>query len=427
MMEYYQVTSYSLTNGIRMFMCLFMVIELAKLKRITKSTAWISLVCGILTAVLCLSSMPQISVNALEVFVILIMLYLQNHCEFRICAFLTFFFEIAVALWDFLISAGFAIIFHNETFVDDMTYEHTIAVWAVRLLMIGFVVLIVKQKNKIGKALNQFVTITALAGMICVLLLTEQSVISLPDEQLMTWVILSVILLVSVLFYKLNRQYEMEKEIAMLKTEQKELLECDYKSLTTAYSTNAKLYHDLNNHLNALYSYISQGKFESALRYIEDLRSPVEKITRNIWTNDVAIDYLISSKIAIAEQSGIKTKVNIEFPRHTNIKSADLAAILGNLLDNALEAMVYSSEFSRFLYLTIRRINDMLVIKVENSCCMKPDINGMEIITTKSDSGMHGWGLKSARAATERYDGTLEVLYSNGTFCAVATLSFEAV
>ena len=57
----------------------------------------------------------------------------------------------------------------------------------------------------------------------------------------------------------------------------------------------------------------------------------------------------------------------MEFPRHTNLQSADLCAILGNLLDNALEAAGQVAQpDQRFVQLTIRRIHQMLVIKVEN-------------------------------------------------------------
>ena len=70
--------------------------------------------------------------------------------------------------------------------------------------------------------------------------------------------------------------------------------------------------------------------------------------------------------MALAEQEHIKTKVNIEYPHNTNIRSVDLTTILGNLLDNALEAAQAAPDGLRFLNLTIRRINAMLIIKVEN-------------------------------------------------------------
>ncbi len=427
MIEWYQIISCLLTNGIRIFICLLIITALLNLHKVQKYTMWMAFGLGIVIEILHVFAMPYLLMNAIEVFAILVIIYLQYYYELRICAFLTIFFEIAVGLWDFLISAGLAIIFNNNRFMYDMTYEHMAAVWIVRLLMIGFAIFIAKQGKGAAEKLYGIIAIIAVVGMFCVIALTEQSIMPLSGEQSATWVILSVILLMSVLFYKLNRQYDMEKEIVRLKTEQMELMECDYQNLNNTYSANARLYHDLHNHLEILYSYILQEQKEEALNYINDLRTPIEKITQGIWTGQEAVDYLISSKIAVADHYGIETKINIEFPRHTNIKNTDLAAILGNLLDNAIEAIANSNETPRLLCLTMRRINDMLIIKVENSCMKKPDIAGVEIKTTKNDNELHGWGLKSARAAAERYDGTLEISYADKRFCAVVVLSFEAI
>ena len=118
---------------------------------------------------------------------------------------------------------------------------------------------------------------------------------------------------------------------------------------------------------------------------------------------------------------------NIEYPQHTNIRSADLVAIIGNLLDNALEAVEGTEGNLRFINLTIRRINEMLIIKLENGCKAEPTVADGDLQTSKTDKTLHGWGLQSVRTVAERYDGTIETEYGNHTFRAVVTLSFEAV
>lgn len=176
-----------------------------------------------------------------------------------------------------------------------------------------------------------------------------------------------------------------------------------------------------------MYHYLLKNHTTEAARYIENLRFPIQELTQTAWAGDEAVDYLINSKIALAASLNIQVGTNIEFPRRTNIQSVDLVAILGNLLDNALEAIKNEEDRFRFVNLTIRRINDMMVIKVENGCSAKPtEMNG-SLQTSKEDKTLHGWGLQSVRAAAERYDGTIETEYSNQIFRAVVTLSFEAV
>lgn len=69
----------------------------------------------------------------------------------------------------------------------------------------------------------------------------------------------------------------------------------------------------------------------------------------------------------------------------------------------------------------------MLVIKIENGCLKDQYQKSGELQTKKENNGLHGWGLSSARTATEKYDGTLETTYKNGISQAVAILSYNAV
>lgn len=425
-MEWYQMIAYSLTNGIRVYMCFFLVAILLKLERPPKSMIWLSLICGIAVAVLSLSPLPQIGTMAFEVLAILFVLHWKYQCKARICGFLTVCFEIAAALWDFLFCAGFEILCRYST-LDGKLQKYMVPIWVVRLLMVTFMSFVVLRGDNSDKILNRASSILAVAGMFCVLMLSEQSVVPLPDDQLITWIIFSVVLLIAVLFYRVNSQYEMEKEIVRLKTDQAEILERDYQALRRTYADNAKLYHDLHNHIEAIYQCLSQGDIQEAMRYCEDLRTPVREISQTVWTGDKAIDYLISSKMALAEQENIKTTANIEYPHNTNIRSVDLTTILGNLLDNALEAAETAPDSLRFLNLTVRRINAMLIIKVENGYGEAPTQKDENLLTSKTDKAFHGWGLKSVQTAAERYDGTINTEYKDGIFKSVVILSFQPI
>ena len=99
---------------------------------------------------------------------------------------------------------------------------------------------------------------------------------------------------------------------------------------------------------------------------------------------------------------------------------------MGNLLDNAIEAARQVSDPSgRTVALTIRRIHQMLVIKVENSFSAVPVQKNGKLKTTKTEGGLHGWGLKSAQTAAEKYDGMVQAGVFGEVFRAVATLSLS--
>ena len=425
MMDGVQVISYLCSNELRLFLGLYLVAKLTDF-RLEWKVLLMTGVGGCLATVLQAASFSTIGIMAFEVLVITAIAWYYQRKKVNLCLFLAIFYEIGVGLWDFLLQAGLGVLFRAENFVDPKVPEHLAGIWLVRLIMLGVAVFLAKQPEK-SSAPSRLASAAAILGMLGAVTLSEQTILPINDDQIGTWTILSMVLLSSVLFYRLSRQREMELEIAQLKQDQAEILERDYQALSRTYESNAKLYHDLHNHIEAIYQCLTQGDIQEAVHYCEDLRTPVREISQTIWTGDKAIDYLISNKIALAEQRQIKTKVNVEYPHNTNIRSVDLTTILGNLLDNALEAAAAAPDELHFLSLKIRRINAMLIIKVENGYGNVPTENIGELETTKEDKAAHGWGLKSVQTAADRYDGTITTDYKDGVFQSIVTLSFHPV
>lgn len=425
MMNWVQTISYFLTNELRLFLGLYLVAKLMDFP-LERKALLLTGIGGCLATILQAASLPTIGVMAVEVLAIAAVAWYCLREKLNLCLFLAIFYEIGVGLWEFLFQAGLGILFRSENFVDPKATEHLAGIWLVRLVLLGASVLLAKQPKKSSTPMR-LTSAAVMLGLFGAVTLSQQTILPLSDEQAGTWVILSMVLLFSVLFYRLSRQREMELEIAQLKQDQSEILERDFQALRRTYESNAKLYHDLHNHIEAIYQCLTQGDIQEAVRYCEDLRTPVREISQNIWTGDKAIDYLISSKMALAEQDQIKTKVNVEYPHNTNIRSVDLTTILGNLLDNALEAADTAPDELRFLNLTIRRINAMLIIKVENGYGNAPVENDGKLTTSKADKASHGWGLKSVQTAADRYDGTITTDYKDGVFQSVVTLSFQPV
>lgn len=422
-MDWYQIIPYLFTNELRLLLGLFLVASLTGFS-LKKGGLLLSAVAGCVVTVLQTLSTPVVGTIAVEILFVLATAWYYLRQKLNLCLFLIFFYEVGVSLWDFLLQAGLGILFRSEAFLDPDAPEYLVGIWLVRLLMLVSAYIIARKKSAISMHMASVLVLMGLFGTIT---LSEQTILPINEDQIVTWIILSMILLFAVLFYRLSRQREMELEIAKLKQEKAEILERDYQALRRTYSDNAKLYHDLHNHIEAIYQCLTQDDIPEAVRYCEDLRAPIQEISQTVRTGDKAIDYLINSKIALAEQNKIRTKVNIEYPHNTNIRNTDLTAILGNLLDNALESSEKAPDPLRFLSLTIRRINDMLIIKVENGCSDAPTQENGHLLTSKADKTFHGWGMKSVESAADRYEGTVNTEYKDGIFKSVVTLSFQPV
>ena len=417
-----------LAGTVRVFVGLILIYRLLSTKRPDGRSLGLGLAGAvILTVLLSLLHAPDFYRMALEAVLIAACAHWLQGAEVRMSLFVGIFFEIGVSFWSFLLSAGLGVLLRSQDFLRTETLAGQSALWLLHALLAGLAVCL-SQKEIEGRSAFRAVSAVTVAGFLAVITLSEQRVLDIPDDTLYMWTILAVVLMMSVLVFNISRQVEVEKELARLKSEQAELLERDYTTLNRAYEVNAKLFHDFHNHIGVLRQLLTHEKYGEAVRYLDELQAPVQDLTAAVWTGDETADYLINSKAAAAEAAGVWFQVQVEFPRRTNIRSADLCAILGNLLDNAIEAARQVPDRSeRTVALTIRRIHQMLVIKVENSFAAAPVQANGQLKTTKDGGGLHGWGLKSAQTAAEKYDGMVQANVSGEIFRAVATLSYQGM
>ena len=411
------IASEILASFIRISLCLFFITrEKPVLKNLVISVIGAVASCLILDY----GSLPFLYLPAFEILIIMFCLKLADNSGKRKELFFCIMYEIGIFLWTFIIGEALGELFGTNVFSDRALLSGQLPLWLVNLILIIVAVLIQR-----GKEITiSMISVIAVFGIFGVVGFSENADIS--EDMSFTYLILSVILLTGIMVHRLSSQYETEKELAELKERQAELLERDYNVLNKAYSENARTFHDMHNHIGAVRSLLTAEKYDKAIEYLDNLQKPVNSIASNVWTGDETVDYLINSRIASAEKENIRFETNIEFPKGTNIGGADLCAVLGNLLDNAFEAVRKdNASENRSIKLTIRRINCMLVIKVVNTFNGEIKVSDGRLKTTKTDGGLHGWGVESARIAAEKYNGTIVTSAENGLFSAVATMSFE--
>lgn len=365
--------------------------------------------------------------TAVEVIGMLVLSALLWHYEYRVCFFIAFLYEIAVGLLQFLSGAGISLALADARFMDTGVLEGQIAVW---LGCVGAVFatiwFYVKKREENGR--SPVVSFVAVAFIFGIITIDGQERVPISQDLIFVWTILAYTFLVGILLFRITKQYEKEKKLAQVTAEQAELLEKKYVELNNAYSANARLFHDFHNHIGMIRKLVVNGKNEETVAYLDDLQAPVKELTDSKWTGDDAIDYLINGKVAAAKEYGIEMQLQVEYPRNSDIKSVDMCTIIGNLADNAIEAtkQVTNAE-SRFIKLAIRRINQMLIIKVENRFESELRTENGQLKTTKMEGGIHGWGIRSVRTAAEKYEGTVQTSQDGNVFKVVVTLSFQGI
>lgn len=206
---------------------------------------------------------------------------------------------------------------------------------------------------------------------------------------------------------------------------QNNLLKKNYEMAQAAYETNAKLYHDMNNHFVLLQNYLADGKVAEAQSYLETLIGNKAIQNAERWTGVEAIDYILGQKISIAAEQHIKVTINAEYPKDCKIEPVDLCTILTNLLDNAIEGALKGPDNTRKIDVTIRRIHQFILIRISNSAIEPPVLRNGQLVTTKQDKQHHGWGMQSVKSAAEKYNGTVEYSHTDLMFTVSVMLFYS--
>ncbi len=196
-------------------------------------------------------------------------------------------------------------------------------------------------------------------------------------------------------------------------------LEESYERANSLYMDHARLYHDMNHHLQAIAYMLKEGESGEALEYIESLGSFRTEYQRNNYTGIELVDMILSEKQRAAEKKNISLKITAcTLPPDMEIEKKDLCAVMFNLLDNALEAA------SEQISLQIRVFGRMLAVEIQNDYKITPVIKNGTFQTTKRDSVFHGFGLKNVQMIAEKYDGNFQCRVRTEMFCVQLFMCF---
>ncbi len=172
--------------------------------------------------------------------------------------------------------------------------------------------------------------------------------------------------------------------------------------------------HDFHNHLQTLKGYIEAGENERALKYIEELDYGVMNTDTLLKTGNVSVDIILSAKIAKAKSNGINVTVKANLPDNLNITDVELSIVIGNLLDNAIEACTASTDKEPFIRVYLVMKSNMLYFSMLNSSGDKLKKDGSLFNSKKG--GFHGFGLRRAESIIEKHGGWIKYNSEDGAF-----------
>lgn len=174
--------------------------------------------------------------------------------------------------------------------------------------------------------------------------------------------------------------------------------------------------HDYHNHIQTMKAHLALGNLEELETYLNELDSDLTTVDTVIKTGNIMIDAILNSKISVAKAKNIQIDAKALVPKELAISEVDLSVIIGNLMDNAMEACLkISQEENRFIRIYIDILKGQLYIYVMNATEEKLRRFGRVYLSTKLDRN-HGFGLMRMDKVVSKYHGYLDRQHEEGVF-----------
>lgn len=195
-----------------------------------------------------------------------------------------------------------------------------------------------------------------------------------------------------------------------------------YQMLGEQYRSLERLRHDMKNHIIGLQRLIDNQEWDKMAAYLQRMAQTGGLEYAEDLTGRNIVDALLYYKHNRARQAGIQWEASVSIPTECSVDEFDLCVILGNLLDNALEACSNSVEPNeKFIKIQIQTAKKFLLLEVTNSC-REAGRRKHRPSSRHNRNIVMGTGLWNVKDTVEQYNGVLTIDYSTGCVFRVSIL-----
>lgn len=179
--------------------------------------------------------------------------------------------------------------------------------------------------------------------------------------------------------------------------------------------------HDMRNHLILLNSLVENNEYNEASKVISQITGAIDVKNEYAQSGNITVDSILNFKLQEAVNKGISVSLELNIPEKLNITPFDISVILGNLLDNAINASSKLEKDKR-LDLKIDYKRGRLFINLSNTYTGILNYKGEKLTTSNRDKETHGIGIKNINAVLDKYDGVMEIEHKENIFTAIILL-----
>lgn len=331
-------------------------------------------------------------------------------------------FLVVLFIADFFSISVFGLVLQNEEFARTVTTM-------LSLERIGFIILskmiltiisvcyMVKWIPKVSIPVRKLLVGIAL----CVLILyfcIKNTFNSIDKDTFWSWTFFLLFVILSIYAFTQYVNYILVKHQVAVEMEQYRDQLKSYDRLIHNYQMNKEFFHDLKNQYIIIENYLQNHEYEKARVYMEELSHGLVMEEYICKTGIQDIDILLNYKIKEAKAKDIHVYFNVGVI-NVQLTKQEIAALLGNAFDNAIEACEQVSDDNKWVRINIYKQREMSVFKIENSCLQMSDSELKHLISHKPNPQTHGLGIRSMQRIVEKYNGKIKFGYSDNAFSVV--------
>lgn len=206
-----------------------------------------------------------------------------------------------------------------------------------------------------------------------------------------------------------------------ISTFQNTLIEKHFIEVESTYKKMRGWRHDYHNHIGVMIAHLKLGELDKLEDYLTLLYDDLTKVDAVIKSGNIMVDAILNAKLSVIKENNVKVNIKTYVPKDMNINEVDLCIIIGNLMDNAFEAvMKFDDPEKRFIHIYIDLMQKGLYIYVMNSTNEKIKMSGKRYLSTKGEG--RGLGLIRIDDTVNHYNGYINRKYEEGAFATEIVL-----
>lgn len=311
---------------------------------------------------------------------------------------------------------GLFALFHidvQQIMSDARTRTMAIIITHMLLWLCVLIVLAITKRRRTAITLSFLLTLTPgyIAGIVlglsfCMHVLSGDEVMPVPI--LVSAIGLLYVNIVIVLYAERAKSASDQKLQAELAEHHYAMQEQYYTQLRSEQEETRAMFHDINKYMQAMRTLAAEGNVAEVNQMMAETQELFDSLTAVVDVGNSVVSVILNEYREITEDADISFTFDVSVPQNLGISAVDLYVLLGNTLDNAVEACASVPAEERYIRIQMRTYHNILFYQIEN-----PFAEGYP---QRSRGKNHGYGLQNVRKCVEKHDGHMSVSQNDNKF-----------